>query len=65
MLDTTTAKAVSSCIPYKSCTLDSGVQVAWYQHLKDVPKGVGTLIWGGGGGGLFSIIESVRLYNFQ
>ena len=38
MLEATTADMVSSCVPYKSCTLDSGVQVAWYQHLKDVPK---------------------------
>lgn len=42
MLEATTADMVSSCVPYKSCTLDSGVQVAWYQHLKDVPKGVST-----------------------
>lgn len=43
MLEATTADVVSSCAPYKSCTLDSGVQVAWYQYLKDVPKGVGTV----------------------
>lgn len=43
MLEATTADVVSSCVPYKSCTLDSGVQVAWYQHLKDVPKRVSTV----------------------
>ena len=23
--------------PYKTCTLDSGVPVSWYQRLEDVP----------------------------
>ena len=38
-LEAISADMVSSHAPYQFCTLDSGVQVSWYQHLKDVPKG--------------------------
>jgi NADH dehydrogenase [ubiquinone] 1 alpha subcomplex assembly factor 7 len=32
-------KAIFVESPYKTCTLDSGVSVSWYQRLEDVPTG--------------------------
>ena len=29
--------------PYRTCRLESGVSVSWYQRLEDVPRG-----WGSG-----------------
>ena len=31
--------AIATTSPYKSCQLQSGMRVAWYQRLKDVPTG--------------------------
>ena len=33
------AKAPFEDAPYRTCTLDSGVPVSWYQRLEDVPTG--------------------------
>ena len=35
----TSAPSAELISPYKSCTLDSGVEVHWYLSVKDVPKG--------------------------
>ena len=38
----TDIEAMSSAIPYKTCTFDAnhGTQASWYQKLQDVPRGV-------------------------
>ena len=38
----TDIEAMSSAIPYKTCTLDAdhGTQASWYQKLQDVTRGV-------------------------